>query len=230
MPLPHVDKCPTPLSACPIFIVLFLMNYIIWNSKGALKPNFQSHVKELACVHDPSVFVVMETRLGRERAKGITDRLPFDGAIHTDTIGRMRGLLLLWNSDKVEVTLMEKIEQEIHVTIKVRTSNLPWLFSAIYASPRFIEMSVLWNNLINVAELHSMPWVIAGDFNEPLSNADKLGGRDVSIKRSLLLKDCLDRCNMMDLGFSCSRFTWANRRDAHILIQERTNRFFVNSD
>ena len=162
--------------------------------------------------------MVMETRLGRERAKGITDRLPFDGAIHTDTIGHTRGLLLLWNSDKVEVTLMEKIEQEIHVTIKVRTSNLPWLFSAIYASPRFTEMSVLWNNLINVAELHSMPWVIAGDFNEPLSNADKLGGRDVSIRRSLLLKDCLDRCNMIDLGFSSSRFTWANHRDAHILI------------
>ncbi|XP_030931013.1 uncharacterized protein LOC115956881 [Quercus lobata] len=29
----------------------------------------------------------METRLGGERAKGITDRLPFDGAIHTETIG-----------------------------------------------------------------------------------------------------------------------------------------------
>ena len=86
------------------------------------------------------------------------------------------------------------------------------------------------NNLINVAEMHSMPWVIAGDFNEPLSSVDKLGGRDVSIRRSLPLKDCLDRCNMIDLGFSGSRFTWANRRDAHILIQERIDRFFVNSN
>ena len=172
------------------------------------------------------MFVVMETRLGGERTKGITDRLRFDRAIHTDMIDRTGGLWLLWNSDKVEVTLMEKIEQEIHVTIKVRTSNLSWLFSAIYASPRFTEMSVLWNNLINVAELHSMPWVIAGDFNEPLSSADKLGGRDVSIRRSLLLKDCLDRCNMIDLGFSGSRFTWDNHRNAHILIQERMDRFF----
>ena len=122
---------------------------------------------------------------------------------------------------------MEKIEQEIHVTIKVRTSNLSWLFSAIYASPRFAERSVLWNNLINVVELHSMPWVIAGDFNESLSSADKLGGRDVSIRRSLILKD---KCNMIDLGFSGSRFTWANRRDAHILIQERIDRVFVNFD
>ncbi|KAK7826709.1 hypothetical protein CFP56_031991 [Quercus suber] len=125
---------------------------------------------------------------------------------------------------------MEKTEQEIHVTIKVRTSNLSWLFSAIYASPRFAERFILWNNLINVVELHGMPWVITRDFNESLSSADKLGGRDVSIRRSLLLKDCLDRCNMIDLGFSGLRFTWANRRDAHILIQERIDRFFVNPE
>ena len=176
------------------------------------------------------MFVVTETRLGGERAKDITDRLSFDGGILTDTIGRAGGLWLLWNSDKVEVTLLAKTEQEIHVTIKVRSSNLSWLFSAIYASPRFAERSILWNNLINVAELHSMPWVIAGDFNEPLSSADKLGGRDFSIRKSLLLKDCLDRCNMIDLGFSGSRFTWDNHRDAHILIQERIDRFFVNPD
>ena len=29
------------------------------------------------------------------------DRLPFDGAIHTNKIGFAGGLWLLWNSDKV---------------------------------------------------------------------------------------------------------------------------------
>ena len=169
-------------------------------------------------VHDLAVFVVMETRLERERAKDITDSLPFDGAIHVDTIGYAGVLWLMWNADKVEVTSLAKTKQEIHVTIKVRASNLSWLFSAIYASPRFVKRSILWNNLIHTVELHSMPWVIAGNFNEPLNNADKLGGRNVSISRSLLLKECLDKCKMVDLGFSGSRFTWTNRRDAHLLI------------
>lgn len=71
---------------------------------------------------------------------------------------------------------------------------------------------------MHTADLHSMPWVIAKDFNEPLISANKLGGRDVSISRSLLLKECLDKCNMVDLGFSGSRFTWTDRRDAYVLI------------
>ena len=114
--------------------------------------------------------------------------------------------------------------------MKVQSSNLSWLFSAIYAIPRFAEMSILWNNLMNAADLHRMPWIIVGDFNEPIVSVDKLGGKPVSISRFLLLKDCLDKCNMINLGFSRSRFTWTNKRDTHVLNQERTVRFFVNPE
>ena len=31
---------------------------------------------------------------------------------------------------------LAKTEQEIHVEVKVRASNLSWIFSAIYTSPR----------------------------------------------------------------------------------------------
>lgn len=43
-------------------------------------------------MHDPTIFVVMETQLSGEKVKEIIDRLPFDGAIHADTIGYAGGL------------------------------------------------------------------------------------------------------------------------------------------
>ena len=49
-------------------------------------------MRELARFHNPAILVIMETRLGGARAKEITDRLPFDGAIHTKTIGFTGGL------------------------------------------------------------------------------------------------------------------------------------------
>ena len=59
----------------------------------------------------------METKLGGDKAKEITDKMPFDGAIHTNTIGYSGGLWLLWNSDFVEVELLAKTEQEIHIEV-----------------------------------------------------------------------------------------------------------------
>ena len=98
----------------------------------------------------------------------------------------------------------------------------------MYASPRTAERLSLWNNLISTAELHNLPWVLAGDFNEPLSEDDKFGGRVVSVSRSLLFKECLDKCNMIDIGLSGPRFTWTNRREFKALIQERIDRVFFN--
>ena len=81
---------------------------------------------------------------------------------------------------------------------------------------------------MEVADLHNMPWVIVGDFNEPLVNDDKFGGRVVSLNRSLLFKECLDKCNMINIGFTRPRYSWTNRREIQVLIQERIDRFFMN--
>ena len=128
--------------------------------------------------------------------------------------------------DRVEVSKLASTEQEIHVIIKVRSSNLNWLLSAIYASPRCAERQILWGNLKMMAEVHDLPWVMAGDFNEPLMEGDKFGGKGLSVNRALLFKECLDACSMIDLGFSGPQFTWTNRREIQAFIQERIDRFF----
>ncbi|XP_075665849.1 uncharacterized protein LOC142635595 [Castanea sativa] len=197
------------------------MNIIAWNCRGALKPSFQNHVKELVHNHNPAIMIVMETHIGGDRARDITDRLPFDGAIHTDTIGFAGGLWLLWNSDKVQITQLAMSEQEVHLLVKVISTTLEFIFTTVYASPRFHERSILWNNLKNVADLHDKPWIIARDFNEVLANGEKFS-------KSLILKECLDYCNMVDLAFTRPRFTWTNRQNINALVQERIDRYFVN--
>ena len=64
--------------------------------------------------HDLAIMIIMETRIGCERARDITDRLPFDGAIHMDTIGFAGSFWLLWNSNRVRVNqlAMSKKEKE----------------------------------------------------------------------------------------------------------------------
>ena len=213
-------------SSFPYYSIM--MNIIIWDSRGALKPSFRSDVRELITKYDLAILVIMETHIGGDRAKEITDRLPFQGAIHTDMIGYVGGLWLLWNADQVEVSNLTSNEQEIHAIVKVNSSNLSWLFSAIYASPRFRERCLLWNNLSNVAQAHNLLWIIGGDFNEMLSSDEKFSGRPIIPSRALLFKECLDDCNMADLGFQGPIFTWTNKHDITSLIQEKLDRFFAN--
>ena len=197
---PLFDECPTSN-------LDLTMNIIAWNCRGTLKPNFQSHVHDLVRIHNPAIFVVTETRVGGDHAKEITDRLPFSGTICLDTIGFASGIWLLWNSDRVEINALATTKQEIHVEVKVQSSDSAWFFFAIYASPRSVERCVLWESLTKVANLHNKLWIIAGDFNEPLTEEDKFGGRGFSINQSLLFKECLDICNMLDMGFSAPRYT-----------------------
>ena len=85
-------KLMPPFDEYPTLNHILLMNIIVWNCKGALKPSFQNRIRDLVRDHSLAILVVMETQVGGERAKEITNRLPFDGAIHTDTIGYVRGL------------------------------------------------------------------------------------------------------------------------------------------
>ena len=133
------------------------MNIILWNCKGALNPRFHVALKNLIDTHSPSIVIVMETRVGGERAKDIMDRLPFYGAIHADNIGYSGGIWVLWKSDAVEITQLAKTEQEIHVVVKVCALNSSWLLSSIYASPRLEERKLFWNNLATIAPMLELP-------------------------------------------------------------------------
>ena len=40
-----------------------IMNILIWNCRGAMKPNFKKTVMDLVEWHRPSIFVITETRM-----------------------------------------------------------------------------------------------------------------------------------------------------------------------
>lgn len=88
----------------------------------------------------------------------------------------------------------------------------------------------MWDNPSKVAELHALPWIIVGHFNEVLLGKDKFGRRPISISRAINFQECLNTCGMINLGFSGPRFTWTNQQPLPHLVQERINRVFVNAD
>lgn len=74
-----------------------------------------------------------------------------------------------------------------------------------------------------------MTWIVLSDFNDVLDNSEKFGGLKVSYRRASLFRDCLNDCNLIDLGFKGPRFIWTNKRQSG-LIMERLDRVFINSE
>ena len=87
--------------------------------------------------------IITMTKTSGLKAKNITDRLQFDGAIHTNNIGFIGGLWVLWDSTQVEVFELCSTKQEIHTMVRDISSNSLWLMFVIYASPRFTERLLL---------------------------------------------------------------------------------------
>ena len=50
---------------------------------------------------------------------------------------------MLWKKEDADVILLASTEQEIHATIKVRSSSFSWLISTIYANPRLAKRYML---------------------------------------------------------------------------------------
>lgn len=60
----------------------------------------------MAVNQNPTIMVITETRMDRDKAERIIADLPFDGFITTETIGYVVSLWVLWKKEVAEVDLL----------------------------------------------------------------------------------------------------------------------------
>ncbi|KAG5541735.1 hypothetical protein RHGRI_021533 [Rhododendron griersonianum] len=205
------------------------MKILMWNCRGAASPHFRRHLADMVRDHHPLFVIITETRISGVRAKSISESLGFTHSVVADSVGFAGGIWLLWNDDVVRCDVLAITHQEIHASVQVHKNSTPFILSALYASPHFDIRQELWDNLTTLADNHSEPWLMMGDFNEVIFSHEKCGGRPLNWNRVSKFKDCIDRCGMLDLGFSGSRFTWTNLRQAGGIIRERLDRCLANA-
>ena len=82
---------------------------------------------------------------------------------------------MMWNSARVHVHIITQNAQGVHVIVEVN-STTSFFLSAIYASTRFRNRKLLWNDLHQISKNVNMPWLVVGDFNEVLCQSEKWGG------------------------------------------------------
>ncbi|GLT63047.1 hypothetical protein SLA2020_356410 [Shorea laevis] len=177
--------------------------------------------------------LIVETKLSGEVARSQAASLGFAKSFVVNSDGLAGGLWLLWDDAAVSVDIVSYSDQAIHAIIKVCNDPLfptDWFLSGIYGRPQANTRALLWNELSTIANNISMPWMMIGDFNDVLDQSEKFGGNRICQARVRAYLECMNNCNMFDLGFVGNRFTWVNMRFSHQLIRERLDRAWANPE
>ena len=127
----------------------------------------------------PQVIVLLETHISGSKADTVCNKIGFRGQYRVDARGFQGGIWILWTDDMVQLHILEPHEQFVTVEI-TSNGNRSWLFTVIYASPHPFVREELWEKLEARASTVNRPWLLAGDFNETRSLAERdHGGSDM---------------------------------------------------
>lgn len=137
-------------------------------------------------------------------------RLGFDGCVCSPWIPGTRGLALLWR-DEVLVRLRHFSHNHIDMEVGHLGSDEIWRFTGIYGFAANASRVHTWDLLRTLAAQTSLPWLVARDFNEILNRSEKSGGPPRAMAPMTRFRKALADCDLVDMGYVGSKFTWSNR-------------------
>lgn len=207
-----------------------MIHILSWNCRGLGSPAAISAVRRVISSENPKLVFLCETKQKNHEMEIVRKKLKFDKMIAVDCegVGRKRrgGLVLLWQNElNIQITTMSAN----HIDVLVEDSiNGDWRFTGVYGHPEE-ENKVNTGALLQaLAQAPVMPWLCGGDFNIMLMESEKKGGADFKVHEATILREAMEVCQFMDLGFVGYEFTWSNNRGGEANIQERIDRFFAN--
>ncbi|KAK6156521.1 hypothetical protein DH2020_010769 [Rehmannia glutinosa] len=131
-------------------------------------------------------------------------------------VGRSGGLALLWRQN-IDVSLRGFNNHFIdaHVTL----ASMKFRLTGVYGQPDTSKRRVFWNSFRTLFPRTNEPWICMGDFNEVLRQNEFVGSHPRASWQISLFRDAIDFCDLSDMGFCGSKFTWQR-----LLVHPRTQR------
>lgn len=158
----------------------------------------------------PSIIFLSETLTSPDVLDRVRIRLGFDGCVCSPCLPTTRGLALLWRNE-VPVRLRHFSHNHINMEVGHVRSDELWRFTGIYGFAANDSRVRMWDLLRTLAAQTTLPWLVAGDFNEILTNSEKYGGLLRGASPMARFRSALVDSDLMDMGFVGSKFTWSNR-------------------
>ncbi|PKU87932.1 hypothetical protein MA16_Dca007874 [Dendrobium catenatum] len=178
-----------------------MIKALIWNIRGVGASLSKDRVKNLCRINNIQILVLLEPFVSASKLISVCKMLGFDFAIANCN----NKIWIFW---KQCITLDVIIDhpQVIHVNINI--NDISSFASFVYASCTRMGRKTLWGQLSSVAATFNVPWMVGGDFNCISNCSERIGGKPPNFLAMEDFNDMILNCNLHDIGFSGSGFTW----------------------
>ncbi|XP_027150198.1 uncharacterized protein LOC113750422 [Coffea eugenioides] len=199
------------------------MRALVWNCQGVGSPLTVPHLREVNNLLSPNLIFLSKTKNKRLVVDRIARGLRFDNSVVVEAMHKSGGMAVMWKED-TKILEVNQTAFTIEVRIEDYEHHCDWWFVGIYASCDAQIRKEQWRVLRDRSRLWGDRFLIAGDFNDIVSNDEKWGGT-IREKRSLKdFKDFIDQNKLTDLGYEGHPWTWSNHWEEEGEIRQRLDR------
>lgn len=198
------------------------MKILFWNCRGLGQPQTVQELTRLIREHKPSLVFLSETRQNKAIVEGICRRNSFSNCLPVCVEGKGGGLALFVSSN-LKVDLISFGPHHIDVSVLDQFGK-KWRNSFVYGEPRPSDRPEFWKLIRRIKPCSADPWLMCGDFNEALFQFEHLSARKRSESQMEAFRDTLDHCNLHDLGFSGTPWTYNNKQRGNKNVRVRLDR------
>jgi len=207
------------------------MKIISWNVRGLGGFEKRKKVRKLVGEKKPLLMCLQKTKLMQ-----IDDYVcaslwgnSSHGYFYRPSVGASDGLLILWDTEEVEILSSYSFDFMLTVRGKFVKSNEDFVLFNVYAPCGIVAQQVLWRVLTDrLASVDGLNICVCGDFNamrgEEERRSSTILSRVVGINA---FNTFIDNTSLVDLPFVGRRFTWY-RGDGHSM--SRIDRFLLSED
>jgi hypothetical protein len=199
------------------------MNCLFWNCRGAGNPRTVRDLQALCRAHSPKLVFLCETRQPKHKMARVRNRLGLKGFDGISSQGKSGGLALYWD-ESLSVNVLDINERWIDAYVRLSDDEPMWRVTFVYGEPRVENRHLMWDSLCRLRSTSDIPWLVAGDFNEAMWEFEHLSSTPRPRNQMVAFRECLEDCQLVDLGFSGHPFTYNNKRSGRANVQVRLDR------
>ncbi|KAJ1419084.1 Zinc finger, CCHC-type [Sesbania bispinosa] len=203
------------------------MSWISWNCRGLAAAPIIRELKDLCFRYKSSLIFLFETRAGEDKVKRLKANLKFPHHFCISPRDLSGGLCLFWDKS-LDIEVTQASQNFIHAYVSDRENVKDWEVTFIYGNPNFQQRRNLWSSLSNLQLNSSRPWCCIGDFNEILSQAEKVGLHPQHQNRIDLFREFLNETWLVDMDLKGYKFTWQSNPRNGVVVKEKIDRVLVN--